>query len=84
MALLEIHARVYSLGTRELQAAKPCKMKGLEPRSPEFSKTVKNRTRGGAHDEYRGGPGSPAGFCSPGDGFLVLLAVVACRYVDYH
>ena len=40
---------------------------------------------GGANNEYRGGPGGPGiGFCSPGGGFLVLVAVVACHYVYYH
>ena len=49
-----------------------------------YSKTLNNRT-GWANNEYRGGPGGPGtGFCSPGDGFLVLVAVVACYYVYYH
>ena len=49
-----------------------------------YSETVNNRT-GGANNEYRGGPGGPGtGFCSPGGGFLVLVAVVACHYVYYH
>ena len=40
---------------------------------------------GGANNESPGGPGGPGtGFCSPGDGFLVLVAVVACHYVYYH
>ena len=42
-----------------------------------YSKTANNRTTGGNH-EYNGGPGGPGtGFCSPGGGFLVLVAVVA-------
>ena len=49
-----------------------------------YFETSNNRT-GGAHNEYRGGPGGPGtGFCSPGGGFLVLVAVVACHYVHYH
>ena len=45
-----------------------------------YSKTPNNRT-GGASNEYRGGPGGPGiGFCSPGGGFLILVAVVACHY----
>ena len=49
-----------------------------------YSKTLNNRTRG-ANNEYRGGPGGPGtGFCSPGGGFLALVAVVACHYVYYH
>ena len=32
-----------------------------------------------------GGPGGPStGFCSPGGGLLVLVAVVACHYVYYY
>ena len=49
-----------------------------------YSTTVNNRTRA-ANDEYRDGPGGPdTGFCSSGDDFLVLVAVVACHYVYYH
>ena len=33
------------------------------------------------NNEFPGGPGGPgAGFCGPGGGFLVLVAVVACHY----
>ena len=40
---------------------------------------------GGANNEYRGGPGGPGtGFCGPGGGFLILVAVVACLYFYYH
>ena len=46
-----------------------------------YSTTANNRP-GGANNESRGGPGT--GFCNPGDGFLVLVAVVACHYVYYH
>ena len=36
---------------------------------------------GGLITSPRGGPGGPGtGFCSPGGGFLVLVAVVACQW----
>ena len=35
----------------------------------------------GANNEYTGGPGT--GFCGPGGGFLILVAVVACHHFYY-
>ena len=69
-------------------------MKTLDRRGPGYCdlicvlrlyfKTLNNRPWG-ANNESPGGPGGPGtGFCSPGDGFLVLVAVVACHYVYYH
>ena len=49
-----------------------------------YFKTLNNRPWG-ANNESLGGPGGPGtGFCSPGGGFLVLVAVVACHYFYYH
>ena len=41
--------------------------------------------RRGANNEHTGGPFGPGtGFCGPGGGFLVLVAVVTCHHFYYH
>ena len=47
-----------------------------------YSKTLSNR-RLGANNE-RGGVALVVFFGGPGDGFLVLVTVVACHYFSYH
>ena len=43
----QMKCTVYSLGTRELRAAKPFKIRGLEPRNPEYwnEQAVENRLK---------------------------------------